>query len=34
MKITLYCEDNNTFKEYKYSASGLNEFTAFKLKFV
>jgi hypothetical protein len=25
-------EDNNTFKEYKYSASGLNEFTAFQIK--
>ena len=25
-------EDNNTFKEYKYSATGLNEFTAFQIK--
>ena len=25
-------EDNNTFKEYKYTASGLNEFTAFQIK--
>ena len=27
-------EDNTTFKEYKYSASGLNEFTAFEIKIV
>ena len=27
-------EDNITFKEYKYSASGLNEFTAFQIKIV
>ena len=27
-------EDNETFKEYKYSTTGLNEFTAFQLKIV
>ena len=27
-------EDNETFKEYKYSVSGLNEFTAFQIKIV
>jgi len=27
-------EDNETFKEYKYSATGLNEFTAFEIKVV
>ena len=27
-------EDNDTFKEYKYSASGINEFTSFQLKIV
>tara|TARA_B110000483_G_scaffold71481_1_gene89179 strand:- start:136 stop:1641 length:1506 start_codon:yes stop_codon:yes gene_type:complete len=27
-------EDDNTFKEYKYSASGLNEFTTFQIKIV
>jgi hypothetical protein len=27
-------EDNTTFREYKYSASGLNEFTAFQIKIV
>ena len=27
-------EDNTTFKEYKYSVSGLKDFTTFKLKIV
>ena len=27
-------EDNDTFKEYKYSASGIKEFTSFQLKIV
>ena len=27
-------EDNTTFKEYKYSTTGLNEFTAFQIKVV
>ena len=27
-------EDNDTFREYKYSVSGVNEFTAFQIKIV
>ena len=27
-------EDDDTFKEFKYSASGINEFTAFQLKII
>ena len=27
-------EDNNTYKEYKYSATGINDFTAFQIKIV
>jgi len=27
-------EDNSTFKEYKYSATGINDFTAFQIKIV
>ena len=27
-------EDNETFKEYKYSVSGINDFTSFQLKIV
>jgi len=32
--IVTPAEDNETFREYKYSATGLNEFTAFQIKIV
>ena len=32
--VTVTYEDDETFKEYKYSATGLNDFTSFQLKIV